>query len=102
MIYQWAVIGAGPAGIAAVGKLLDTGIDQKSILWIDPNFTVGDFGTLWRNVPGNTKVKTFIDFLNASPAFAYSSIADRFELSKLDPEQSCKLAFTDNYRHFKN
>jgi len=36
--YQWVVIGAGPSGILAVGKLLDKGIPGKDIAWIDPEF----------------------------------------------------------------
>lgn len=42
--FQWAVIGAGPAGIAAVGKLLDHGVLPEDILWFDPHFKVGDLG----------------------------------------------------------
>lgn len=33
--FRWAVIGAGPAGIATVGLLLDNNVDAKDILWID-------------------------------------------------------------------
>ena len=40
-LFQWAVVGAGPAGIAAVGKLLDNAVNPASILWIDPQFKVG-------------------------------------------------------------
>lgn len=90
MAYDWAVIGAGPAGIAAVGKLLDQKIPAQQIVWIDPHFNVGDFGTRWRNVPSNTKVKTFLDFLSASPAFQYSKTAN-FALNTLDPEKTCRL-----------
>ena len=57
--FQWAVIGAGPAGIAAIGKLLDNDIDPAHIAWIDPAFCVGDFGTEWKNVSSNTRVKLF-------------------------------------------
>ena len=42
--YAWTVIGAGPAGIAAVGKLLDHGIAPEKIAWIDPAFAAGDLG----------------------------------------------------------
>ena len=45
--FQWAVVGAGPAGIAAVGKLLDHGVLPKTILWLDPQFCVGDLGRFW-------------------------------------------------------
>lgn len=91
MVYEWAVIGAGPAGIASVGKLLDFGISKKDIVWIDPAFAVGDLGSLWRNVPSNTKVKLFLKFLNASPAFHYSNSANHFEINRADPEKTCYL-----------
>lgn len=88
---DWAVIGAGPAGIAAVGKLLDSGVSADQILWIDPYFKVGDFGALWSNVSSNTKVKTFNDFLYALESFNYTQVAERFALHALDPEQTCIL-----------
>lgn len=91
MTHQWAVIGAGPAGIAAVGKLLDHGIAAKEIIWIDPKFQVGDFGTLWRNVPSNTKVKLFRKFLTAADAFAYNTCPHDFALNHADPEKTCYL-----------
>jgi cation diffusion facilitator CzcD-associated flavoprotein CzcO len=53
---EWAVIGSGPAGIAAVGKLLDLGIAAQNIAWIDPAFTVGDLGKKWSKVSSNTKL----------------------------------------------
>lgn len=88
---DWAVIGAGPAGIAAVGKLLDSGVSADQILWIDPYFKVGDFGALWSNVSSNTKVKTFNDFLYALESFNYTQVAEHFALHALDPEQTCIL-----------
>lgn len=36
--YEWTVIGAGPAGIAAVGRLLDHGVAAERIAWVDPAF----------------------------------------------------------------
>lgn len=91
MTYTWAVIGAGPAGIAAIGKLLDHGIAAPEIAWIDPKFTVGDFGTLWRNVPSNTKVKLFLHFLQACKSFAYQAAPQHFALNHADPEKTCPL-----------
>lgn len=38
--YKWAVVGAGPAGMATIGQLLDSGINAKNILWIDPNLVL--------------------------------------------------------------
>lgn len=91
--YQWAVLGAGPAGIAAVGKLLDQGIPAPHILWVDPQFKVGDFGQLWANVSSNTKVKFFTKFLLAVKAFDYEAQAGQFALSQLDPEETCTLRY---------
>ena len=70
--YSWTVIGAGPAGIAAVGRLLDHGIAPEEIAWIDPEFSAGDLGGKWRAVPGNTHVASFLDYLTASPSFRFS------------------------------
>lgn len=92
-IFHWAVIGAGPAGIAAVGKLLDHGIPADSILWCDPAFNVGDLGLYWSNVSSNTKAKLFSNFLHASPSFAYEFVAGNFDLHKLNPEETCTLKY---------
>ena len=88
--HSWAVIGAGPAGIAAVGRLLDHGVAGSDIAWIDPDFAVGDLGTKWRAVPGNTHVSLFLDYLNASPSFRFGE-APHFELTDIDPGQTCLL-----------
>ncbi len=88
--FDWAVIGAGPAGIAVVGQLIDKGITPSKILWIDPKFAVGDFGLYWNQVSSNTIVKLFNDYLNHLNAFEYN---DRpgFTLDKLPPDETCKL-----------
>ena len=90
-IFQWAIVGAGPAGIAAVGQLLDSGIHPSQILWIDPKFNVGDLGTLWRNVSSNTSVKLFNRFLNEVKAFSYQRAPIDFQLNHLPPEDTCVL-----------
>lgn len=92
-VYQWAVIGAGPAGIAAVGKLLDNKIPAEQILWCDPHFKVGDLGMHWSNVSSNTKVKLFTNFLNACPSFAYEFAAEHFVLKDLNQEETCTLKY---------
>lgn len=89
--YAWAVIGAGPAGIAAVGKLLDHGVEGHEIVWIDPAFAVGDFGALWANVPSNTKVDLFEKFLQACKAFSYDNCDQTFALHGLAKEETCRL-----------
>lgn len=88
--HGWAVIGAGPAGIAAVGRLLDSGVADHDIAWIDPEFGVGDLGGKWRSVPSNTRVRLFLDYLQHSPAFGFTD-APAFELTRLDPAQTCRL-----------
>ncbi len=90
--FEWAIIGAGPAGIAAVGKLLDNHIDPKKILWIDPAFQVGDFGTHWKNVSSNTKVKLFSKFYAECSSFEYNGFSNDFAINGLNPEQTCQLS----------
>lgn len=89
--FEWAVVGAGPAGIAAIGKLLDQGIHPKKIAWIDPAFTVGDFGTRWRNVSSNTRIGLFIQFFERCASFNYAAAPD-FEINHIDPTHTCFLA----------
>ncbi|HEV2523784.1 MAG TPA: FAD-dependent oxidoreductase [Gammaproteobacteria bacterium] len=88
---DWAVVGAGPAGIAAIGKLLDAGVEPHRIAWIDPAFAVGDFGTKWLNVPSNTKVGLFLKYLEACQAFEYATCKENFALNRADPDQTCFL-----------
>lgn len=90
--FQWAVVGAGPAGIAAVGKLLDNDIDPKKIAWIDPAFCVGDFGTDWKNVSSNTRVRLFSKFYAACPSFQYDLFSKDFEINACDPDKTCQLS----------
>lgn len=89
--FQWAVIGAGPAGIAAVGQLLDQKIAPEQIVWIDPDFTVGDFGSKWSKVSSNTSVKLFNRFYHHCASFAYSTVANQFEISQFDEQDTCLL-----------
>ena len=89
--FAWTVIGAGPAGIAAVGKLLDHGIAPEQIAWIDPTFGAGDLGEKWRPVSSNTQVGIFLDYLEGSAAFKFSA-APPMPLREVDPEETCALA----------
>jgi cation diffusion facilitator CzcD-associated flavoprotein CzcO len=91
MAYAWTVIGAGPAGIAAVGQLLDHGIAAEQIAWVDPAFAAGDLGAKWRSVSSNTQVGFFLSYLNGSPAFRFSA-APPMPLRELDPDETCALA----------
>jgi hypothetical protein len=89
--FRWTVIGAGPAGIATVGRLIDNGIQPDEIAWLDPGFAVGDFGTKWSVVSSNTRVSGFLHFLQASVAFQFRR-APYFAIRDLDPQQTCSLA----------
>jgi cation diffusion facilitator CzcD-associated flavoprotein CzcO len=91
MVFDWLVIGAGPSGIAVVGKLLDQGIEPGRIGWVDPEFKVGDLGAKWLNVPSNTKVALFHKFLNDCKSFEYRQSDSNFPLDKLNPEENCFL-----------
>ncbi len=91
-LLEWTVIGAGPAGIASIGKLLDAGVTPNDILWIDPNFTVGDFGTSWRYVNSNTAVEYFLNFYKQCEVFCYNSKAHPpFMIDQVSPTKNCPL-----------
>lgn len=90
-LLEWIVIGAGPAGIAAVGSLLDHRIAQDCIGWLDPCFEVGDLGSKWQNVPSNTKVGLFLKFLHARDSFEYKKNTPLFPIDCLAPNDHCLL-----------
>ena len=89
--FEWSVVGAGPAGIAAVGKILDSGVEPQSILWIDPFFSVGDLGRFWSTVSSNTSVQLFLDFLKALSAFQYDETSNDFNINQLPRDKTCQL-----------
>lgn len=47
--YGAIVVGAGPAGLAVVGRLLDEGV--KPIAWVDEKFEGGRLSARYREVP---------------------------------------------------
>jgi cation diffusion facilitator CzcD-associated flavoprotein CzcO len=65
--FEAVVVGAGPAGIIAVGNLLEQRI--APILWVDESFAGGRINQAYREVPSNTKVKLFVDFATAIAPF---------------------------------
>ncbi|MCO5562487.1 hypothetical protein L7F22_016114 [Adiantum nelumboides] len=94
--YQWCVVGAGPAGIAAVGLLLDSSVPPSSLLWIDPAFSVGDFGTRWRYVSSNTNVGLFLRFYQRCRSFHFpfqssSNNSCTYAIEELPETQTCLL-----------
>jgi len=93
VVYRTAVVGAGPAGLACVGNLLDklkiSGNDR--ILWIDPHFKAGRLEK-YPEVPSNTKVCLFTRFAEACDSFACEeSQIYRKLLKDFDQQRGCKL-----------
>lgn len=83
---EWAIIGAGPAGICVVGLLLDLGVPGEKISWIDPKFNVGRLGESYGNVPANTQTKYFIEFINSCKAFQESESPAIAKLYTYNPD----------------
>lgn len=67
--YDWAVVGAGFAGITALAVLLDSGVDASAVAWIDPEFNVGKVGKHYREVPGNIQTHHLIEYVENCPYF---------------------------------
>ena len=67
--YNWAIIGAGVAGITALAVLIDTGVDPATIAWIDPEFNIGRMGKYYRNIPGNVQTSRLLLYLQECPFF---------------------------------
>lgn len=67
------MVGAGPCGIASVGRLIDLGVSVK---WIDPYFSCGRMGEFYRNFPANTTNADFITSLQACKSFEFDKIED--------------------------
>ena len=88
---DWAVVGAGPAGISTVGTLLDRGVEGERILWIDPRFDVGDFGSLWGNVPSNTRIGEFYAMFEACRSFEFDERRPAFVLDGFARDTWCDL-----------
>ncbi len=86
MSVKWTVIGAGPAGIAAVGKLMDEGI--KDIIWIDKDFDSGNLSK-FKDVPSNTRAGLFCRFLMACESFRMSP--SNLQLFSLPKDKTCNL-----------
>ncbi|KAK4182610.1 pyridine nucleotide-disulfide oxidoreductase-domain-containing protein [Podospora australis] len=100
------VVGAGPAGIAVVGNLLENTKDGK-IVWIDPEFNGGRINKKYREVPGNTAVKLFVDYAKAVKPFQeiYETAPKPNAVTVLEhefPEQSgtCSLSYAGDMLSF--
>jgi cation diffusion facilitator CzcD-associated flavoprotein CzcO len=82
-IFEWAIVGAGPAGLATAGLLLDSGVKPDDIAIVDPHFKVGDFGAYWGEVYSNTSVGNFLDFLTQIQSFHFSDRTEPFDLEAM-------------------
>ena len=103
IIYKATVIGAGPAGLACVGNLLDRINFKKNefsndrdhekggILWIDPQFRAGRLSS-YLFVPSNTKVCLFIKYAQACQSLnsEASEILHRLK-NDFDGQKGCEL-----------
>lgn len=97
--YKWAVIGAGPAGIATIGQLLKQGVQLSDIAWCDKQFKAGDLGQYWFPVMSNTIVKLFTQFFQVCPEFEYETFANHCKLSSLPANETCCLAYVVEALH---
>jgi thioredoxin reductase len=96
-VVKYVVIGAGPAAICAIPRILQSGVTRNDILWIDPQFKVGEFGTtlsVGSSVPGNTAVEDYqkvnAEIFELLPACAPAQ-NQQFEIDNLHPRFVCSL-----------
>ncbi|PCH01350.1 FAD-dependent pyridine nucleotide-disulfide oxidoreductase [Penicillium occitanis (nom. inval.)] len=94
--YAAVVVGAGPAGIAVLGNLLELGLTR--IAWIDPVFDGGRVNSKYREVPSNTKVSFFRSY--ATGVQPFRNIAQTAKtpnafsvMNKLDQDETCSLHY---------
>lgn len=95
VIYRAAVIGAGPAGLACLGNLLDslaTTSPTDQILWIDPQFQAGRLDS-YPAVPSNTKVCLFTKYARECQSFEAEKCSKTFKelVGRFDPQRGCEL-----------
>ena len=74
------VIGAGPAGITAVGWLLSR---KQRVIWVDPSFSGGALDS-YRDVPANTKVDVLSPVFSGAGCFLPDGLPDGAPVEALD------------------
>lgn len=92
-VYEWAVIGGGPAGVIMGFILEEAQVKSADVCWIDPEFAVGRMGKYYATVPANAKAKHFVDFLSMCSAFAQVQTPAVETLKRLDPEKEYELKY---------
>ncbi len=93
-LYEWAVVGAGPGGIIAMGVLRDVGFtDSNHILWVDRDFSVGSMGKYYAQVPANNKAKRLVEFFTMCNAFRAVESPALERLKQLDPMREYPLRY---------
>eukprot|EP00834_Sanchytrium_tribonematis_P003673 NODE_151_length_15465_cov_0.405376.p3 type:complete len:420 gc:universal NODE_151_length_15465_cov_0.405376:9602-8343(-) len=88
--YEHVVVGAGPASLALIGKLLDK--QFKNILWVDPYFDGGRLSK-YDLVPSNTKIKLFTEFANQCHSFHNLNSPSLLKMKEMDPNANCHLNY---------
>jgi hypothetical protein len=89
---DWLIVGAGPAGMATIGVLLDIGVQPQRIVWLDPEFNVGNLSN-FPHVPANNKMKEFIDFLVMCNTFKECAHDDIQAMSALNQNEHYTLDY---------
>jgi len=90
--FDWCVVGAGLGGIFMIARLLDRGIPASQIVWIDPEYKVGDLGKYWQKVQSNTDVRILLNCFQQSPRLALHHFNQRFKLQDADPDATVPLS----------
>jgi thioredoxin reductase len=95
-IMEYVFVGAGPANLCAILKILESGVPSHQIVWIDQGgFKVGDFGSILSvgsSVPGNTSVESYrkVNHYIYKTLGKYPPIG-KFELDSLQANYVCSL-----------
>lgn len=95
-IFDVAVIGAGPAGLAIVCELLFQRPNVR-IAWIDPDFHSGRL-THFPNVPSNTKIALFLKY-SENVNRIIEGVMEEEAIKKIqimDPDAHCPLALVSD------
>lgn len=90
---RYAVVGAGPAGLAAVANILQREGERTEVVWVDESFTGGRLSR-FPHVPSNTKVSLFVRFAAAchpKRGEALPSVAGKLLKGGATLEAGCSL-----------